>query len=307
MPRIEQPILKHRSPGRIWLLSGCGEGPPLARALLAAGWQLRVSVVSPEAARAYEQRAELELAIGAIGIDQPSVAEQLRLSRAAGTPFTWVIDASHPFASRISAELSQTCRRLEQPLLRLSRPLLPLGGVELLADLQELEGRCRPGERLLLAIGARQLALVRRCCPAASLHARVLPRPAALRTALAAGLAPERLVCLQPHADPQGPTPLEEALCRRWRIETLLLRRSGGPGEVQWRQLAERLGLRLLLLQRPRDSAPATPTFSYGALLEKLVPGHHGQTSATMASPHPQAPDERDSRPGAGSPAEPGG
>ena len=193
MPRKKVPILKHRSPGRIWLVSGCGEGPPLARALLAAGWRLRVSVVSPEAARAYGVLDGLELAIGAIGVDQPTVAEQLRLSRAAGTPFTWVIDASHPFASHISAELSRSCRQLQQPFVRLRRPQLPLQGAEVLANLHALEGRCRSGERLLLAIGARQLSLVRHLCPDAILHARVLPRPKALRLALAAGLAAEQI------------------------------------------------------------------------------------------------------------------
>lgn len=271
MPRIEVTILKHRFPGRIWLVSGCGEGPPLARALLAAGWQVRVSVVTPEAARAYGQQANQELAIGAIGLAQPPVAAQLLAARAEGAPFTWVIDASHPFASRISADLSQACARLDQPLLRLRRPLLPLGGAELLTRLQDLEGRCRPGERLLLAIGARQLSLARRCCPEACLHARVLPRPGALRQALAAGLAPERLVALQPRLDPEAEIPLEEALCRLWRIETVLLRRSGGPGEAQWQRLARRLGLRLLLLERPSAGGPDALDLSGEALLKKLT------------------------------------
>jgi precorrin-6A/cobalt-precorrin-6A reductase len=288
MPRIKESILKHHSPRRIWLVSGCGEGPPLARALLAAGWQLRVSVVSPEAARAYRQAANLELAIGAIGLDQPSVADQLLAARAAADPFAWVIDASHPYASRISAELSQTCARLEQPLLRLLRPLLPLGGAELLTRLQDLEGRCRSGERLLLAIGARQLSLAKRCCPEARLHARVLPRPGAMRQALAAGLAPDHLVALQPRPDPEQAIPVEEALCRRWRIETVLLRRSGGPGEAQWRRLAGRLGLRLLLLDRPSENAPDPLCLSYEALLERLTPSPAGPRSASMA-PSPAA------------------
>ena len=52
---------------RIWLLSGTGEGPPLAAELLGRGWQLRVSVVSSAAARAYPAHPKLELKVGALG------------------------------------------------------------------------------------------------------------------------------------------------------------------------------------------------------------------------------------------------
>ena len=52
---------------RIWLLSGTGEGPPLAAELLRRGWQLRVSVVSSAAARAYPAHPALELQVGALG------------------------------------------------------------------------------------------------------------------------------------------------------------------------------------------------------------------------------------------------
>ena len=40
--------------GRIWLLSGTGEGPRLAAALLQLGWFVEASVVTPAAARAYD-------------------------------------------------------------------------------------------------------------------------------------------------------------------------------------------------------------------------------------------------------------
>ena len=167
---------------------------------------------------------------------------------------------------------------------------------------RDLKGRCRREERLLLAIGARQLAEAHRCCPEAHLHARVLPRPGALRTALASGLAPERLVCLHPASEPEAPTPVEAALCRRWRIETLLLRRSGGPGEVQWRRLANQLGLRLLLLERPTIQEPTNTGASalslpYDVLLAMLVSSTAGSPTAETAHPPPAHPDDREPRP----------
>ncbi|MEB3200069.1 MAG: precorrin-6A/cobalt-precorrin-6A reductase [Synechococcaceae cyanobacterium] len=264
----------HRSTGRLWLIAGTGEGPPLAEALVGAGWRLRVSVVTQAAARAYAARPGLEIAVGAIGVRQPGVSDQLRAAAAAGDPFRWVIDASHPFAMAIRGDLSDSCRQLQQPLLRLERPRPdPAPFEQTLGDLAELQGCCRPGEHLLLAIGARHLAeACRRSAPALH-HARILPRPEALRLALAAGLPAERVALLQPR--PQGPegTPLERALCRRWRIETILCRGSGGPPELQWRRVAAELGLRLLLLQRPQGAGTHAEVLGYEALLRRLGVG----------------------------------
>jgi precorrin-6A/cobalt-precorrin-6A reductase len=254
------PILRHdprRGGGRIWLIAGTGEGPRLAGRLLARGWRLRVSVVSRTAALAYPRDPALELRQGAIGGGAPPPAaqreleRQLEAARRDGDAFGWVIDASHPFAARISAALAAACRRQSAPLLRLTRPQAPLDGAELLGDLDALEGRLDADEPLLLAIGARQLARAVARCPTARHHARVLPRPGALRLAIAAGLPAERIACLHPAADPRQ----EAALCRHWGIASVLCRRSGPPTETRWRAISRELGLRLLLLDRPPDPA----------------------------------------------------
>lgn len=242
---------------RLWLIAGTGEGPALAAALLARGWRLRVSVVSRAATRAYLHHPDLELTVGPLGGGTAEAAataagRQLRAAREQGDPFHWVVDASHPFARRISAALAAACDRQGQPLLRLQRPSLPVGRAHVLADLDALPMHCRPGEPLLLAIGARRLAEAIALTPAALHHARVLPSPQALRQALAAGLATDRLACLRP-----GPTSLaiEIALCRRWRIASVLCRQSGGESEERWHRVSDALGLRLLLLRRPPEPA----------------------------------------------------
>lgn len=256
------------SAGRIWLIAGTGEGPPLAQRLLARGWRLRISLVTPAAALAYPAHPRQELAVGAIGGDagaEAGVAAELARARTLGSPYTWVIDATHPFASRISLALARICTALEQPLLRLHRPELECGRARRLDDLNLLGRHCRPGERLLLAIGARRLAEAMAAAPQALHHARVLAQPDSLAMALAAGLAPGRLAPLRPGGDGR----IERALCRHWRIETLLCRRSGGVNEARWHRIATELGLRLLLLERPREpgSLQALPL---EALLQRL-------------------------------------
>lgn len=229
----------------IWLLAGTGEGPPLAAVLLERGWRVLVSVVTPEATRAYPPHPRLELQVGALA-DGAAIAAVLAQRRP-----RWVVDATHPFACRISDLLRAACTGAGQAPLRLRRPAvqppadLRLERLRRLEDLGRLDLR---GERLLLAIGSRQLPLALAHSNAAAHHARLLDRPASLQLALAAGLPDGQLACLRP--DPRGPGALERALCRRWRISAVLCRQSGGAGEAFWQRLCRELQLRLLLLEQ---------------------------------------------------------
>lgn len=271
---------------RLWLIAGTGEGPRLATALLQAGWQLRVCVVSRAAARAYAPQPGLELVVGAIGSSSPEatplagVRQELERARANRQPYRWVIDASHPFASQITVALVQGCDEAGVPLLRLQRLELSGEGASslvALAELAELRGQVQRGERLLLAIGARRLADAIGHTPGALHHARILPRPLALQQAMAAGLPAERVACLQPLPAGEQRAEVERALCRHWGIETVLCRRSGGPGEAQWRAICGDLGLRLLLLERPGEPG-ALLRLPLERLLERV-----GAASAAMA------------------------
>ncbi len=242
------------------MLAGTGDGPPLAEALLLQGWQLRVSVVSAAAHQAYAELrrrwpAEALVVLSGALQGPGGITAQLHSFAAQGTPVRAVLDATHPFATRISRDLQEACGSSCLPLLRLGRPLLPLAGAELLPDLQALRAFPLSGERLLLALGGRQLAEAVRCSPGALHHARVLPQPLALQQAMAAGLAPERVACLRPRHD----FAVERALLQRWRIGTIVCRQSGGPIEAGWQQLAQRDGRRLLLLQRPTEGVEALP------------------------------------------------
>jgi len=341
--------------GAIWLVSGIGEGPRLAAELLARGWRLKVSVVSESAAQAYAPHPYLELQVGALdGI--AAIAAALEAERFRGG-FRWVVDGTHPFAEQISADLLAACQRLDQPLLRLQRPLLPLFGADpgaspeaspasgfkagsgsslvsrprqspsqckspspspsrapcpgpkrqLLANLEELAGLELGGRRLLLAIGARQLGQALARSPGATHFARILPTPSSLALARAAGLADGQLACLHPRplgavsglgllppgVDPVLPGPpsagaIERALCRRWAIDAVLCRQSGGLTEQLWSDLCAELGLELLLLRQPRARDPA-PGLELGELLAAL--GHPDDASLASLGQAQQNPD----------------
>lgn len=281
-----------RQPLRLWLIAGTGEGPRLARQLLERGWQLEVSVVTAAASLAYPAHRHLRLLVGALAGGE-AIRQRLTMAAAAGQPYAAVVDASHPFARQISAQLAEALGQQKQQrqlaqgqledrptgqlparplLLRLERPLLSNPSDRLLADLEALAPhRLAPhslaGRRLLLAIGARQLGRAVALSHGALHHARLLPTAEALQRAMAAGIAPERLACLRPGGG--GEAALLAALLRRWRIDVILCRQSGGITETLWRQLAACQGCELLLLRRPADPAGVTG-LAEAELLSKL-------------------------------------
>ena len=190
-------------------------------------WRVSVSVVTAMAAKAYAGLPVERILIGALqGIDGMKAA----LHQAG--PFRWVLDATHPFAARVSHDLVTACADLGQPLLRYERRLEPLGAASLLADAEALATQPLQGQRLLLAIGGRHLpaftAAVRRA--GAIPYGRALPSPDGLRAALRADLPPDHLAVVRPL---QGDVPgaIERALCRRWGISVVLCRQSGGVTE----------------------------------------------------------------------------
>ncbi len=96
---------------RVLLLGGTGEARELASALVADG----VDVVSSLAGRVQRPRLPAgEVRTGgfggAAGLEQALV------------DFDLVVDATHPFATTISASAALACRAADRPLLRLARP-----------------------------------------------------------------------------------------------------------------------------------------------------------------------------------------
>ena len=285
---MHDPPLHQASP-RLWLFAGTGEGPSLASALLAMGWHVKLSLVSGAALRAYGPHPRLEPAIGAIGTPD-AIGAVLDRALADGVPFQVVVDATHPFACQISADLAEVCLGRSLPLLRLRRGggdprgPIPANGVQVLPGLESLSDLNLRQEKLLLAIGHRQLARAVALTPGAVHHARLLPHGTSLQQAMAAGLAPNRVACLRPGSGLGGASfaaSLEEALVRQWGITTILARQSGGVTEACWRDVAQRLSLTLLLLQRPAEPE-GVQAYGQADLLNQLL-----ERIATLGCPKP--------------------
>ncbi len=98
---------------KVLILGGTGEGRLLASELMTGG----LSVVSSLAGRVSSPRLPVgDLRVGGFG-GAAGLAEYLRTEGIFA-----VVDATHPFAERITANAAAACRTTETPLLVLHRP-----------------------------------------------------------------------------------------------------------------------------------------------------------------------------------------
>lgn len=261
-------ILMHRLRNRqnhVLVFAGTGEGPFIARALLDSGYQLSISVVSAAAARAYADMPLDHLHVGPF-LSEDSLSEYL-----ASKVVNLVVDATHPFALQISDQLRSVCSIRNLPLLRFERPDHAVSDKLLLDTVLDLADCDLAGRRLLLALGARQLGAAASAArrAGASVHARVLPTPEAIRLAGRAGLSDDHLAVLRPGSGArQGG--YESALCRRWQITDVLCRQSGGAADQLWSELARQRSIQLWKLKRPAPMANVDTVHSVNQLCLKL-------------------------------------
>ena len=156
-----------------------------------------------------------------------------------------VVDATHPFAAQISAHAEVACAEAGVPLERLERPMWRRrpGDRWLWADDMAMAARLawRLGRRILLTVGTRELEafaarggpfyVVRQVEP----PRRRLPFP---RHAVVVGRGPFSV------AD-------ETALLRRFAVDLVVSKASGGGATEAKIVAARRLGIPVLLVRRP--------------------------------------------------------
>ena len=233
---------------RVLLLSGTSEGPPLARALVEAGFTVRATVTRAEACASLFRGPERNLTVEARGFTEEGLGEFLARGEA-----DVVLDATHPFAVRITRTAHAVCRRLGVPFVRYERPDWepPLGTRQVGSFAEAAALLPSLGQRALLTIGAKQLKHFAALQDRLVLIARILPCVESLQQALAAGFTPDRLLCLRPPFSQE----FNRALLREYRTEVLVTKASGREGGVVEKVLAARdLGLEVVMIRRPEQA-----------------------------------------------------
>lgn len=225
----------------VLILGGTGEARALARGLA----DLDVPIVSSLAGRVRDPALPVgEVRSGGFG-GPVGLAEYLRTNRIRA-----VVDATHPFATGISASAATACAATGVPLLRLARPGWadhPMAETWQWVDGSAAAARAAAGRRVLLTTGRRTLG------DFISLEAPfVLVRVVdPVTTPLPAGWSV--LTSRGPYT-----VPGELALLAEHRITTLVTKDSGGAMTEPKLLAAQRLGVRVVILRRPA-AEPGVP------------------------------------------------
>ncbi|RDE09977.1 cobalt-precorrin-6A reductase [Pelagibacterium lacus] len=238
--------------GGILILGGTGEARALAAALVARGHEVTTSLAGRTSAPS--------LPAGAVRSGGFGGAEGLAAYLAAQRPHL-VIDATHPFAARISANAAAACRRTGTPLVRLERPAWSAPPDHPWIEVATIEAAAAilpSGATGFLSIGRQELApFFSR--PDCRFVARMIEVPSGLPadwTAIAA----------------RGPFSRddERALFSARGITHLVSKNSGGDQTHAKLDAAADLGIAVIMVARP-PLPPVRSFSSVAALLADLI------------------------------------
>ena len=182
-----------------------------------------------------------------------------------------VVDATHPFAARISAHAAEACGRLGLPLLAFTRPPWQPGPSDRWTGVPDLDAAARalggPPRRVLLTVGRLGLAAFR-AAPQHRYLIRSIDPPAP------GDLPPEHRVVLG-----RGPFRLvdETALMAGEAVETLVTKNSGGPAAAAKLAAARALGIGVVLVARPTAAGPRDEAVALPDVLAWIDARAHGR------------------------------
>ena len=261
--------IREKCQPHLWLLTGTGEGHAFAKSLLEEGWRITVSVVSERASIPYEKLNIERILIGALNTEE-EIRRVILNERIHQNGFHCVIDLTHPFAIKITRSISEVCEELGQPFIRYERASYNVSNAFLIEKLSDLANYDLKNKSILLALGVRHLqeALTFVKNSGGNVYARVLANPESLRKTLSSSIQKTNFAVLNPSASSNGK--IEIALVRKWNIDGVICRQSGGVNEMLWHQICQSTGINLWLLERPSLFKNINSVDSYEKIINRL-------------------------------------
>ena len=244
---------------KIFLFGGTAEGHLLAERLAEAGNDVTCAVATEYGQTVLEPRDNLTVLVGRLTAGE--MAERLG-------GFDVVVDATHPYADKVSENIRAAAAETATPYYRLLRPreeaedvLWADSPADAAAKLQNLPGN------VLLTTGSKDLKTFTAVKDYPSrLFVRVLPSVESLTAALSLGYPASHVICMQ------GPFPqaLNQAMVEAVGAKVLVTKDTGKAGGfLEKAEAARAAGAKLLVIRRPTEETG----YTLDALLELLLKG----------------------------------
>lgn len=163
------------------------------------------------------------------------------------------IDATHPYAREVTANIRNACESEDIPYYRLKRPAGEACEGKDVLTMESVEAAAswlgRHKGNILITTGSKELENYVRA-GAERLYPRVLPVHESIAACENAGIPHRNIIAMQ------GPFTREmnEAMIRQFNIEFLVTKESGGPGGFSEKMAAARAcGIKSLVIARPEE------------------------------------------------------
>ncbi len=270
---------------KVLVFGGTTEGRILSDELRKAGVPHVVSVATEYGLQILRDSGEDSIIQGRKDADQ--IAELIK-----SEAFTLVVDATHPFATLVSAEIRKACRATGVEYMRLCRDTKAdaVKGSDTVyvddidAAITELE---KADGKILLLTGSRDLQKITSGLSDISrVYARVLPDVESLKKCELAGLKGRQIIAMQ------GPfsAKMNEALIRETGACIILTKESGKTGGLDEKlEAAGNCGIKAIVLRNPETQDSNDKSYTLYEILARLTgEGRAGITLAGIGSGNPE-------------------
>lgn len=252
---------------RILIFAGTTEGRRLAEYLKRAGAEVLVSVATEYGETAFEEDDGIKVHAGRM--DLAEMKEFLKNEK-----LSLVVDATHPYAQVVSANIRQACQECGAEYYRLLRAagsgkeelsdcILVDSTEEAVAYLKETKGN------VLVATGSKELSKFTAIPDYEKrIFARVLSTPEVAAECAKLGFCGKNLICMQ------GPfsEELNVAMLRQCEASYLVTKESGKAGGAPEKiRAARRAGAKVILIGRPKEPAFEEEIFSEQEIRKVLL------------------------------------
>lgn len=199
-----------------------------------------------------------------------------------------LIDAAHPFAVRLHANIAQTARNLQIPVIRLER-IYPERATDIhwCENYEDAVSRLLSAgiEHLLALTGVQTIRALERYWKKYPCRFRVLEREESVQAALGQGFPKEQLVYYRPQEE-------ETVLINRLKPQAILTKESGISGGFTNKiNAARQAGIAIFAIKRPElppDFITVTGEHGLRKAIERLLPEFYslrsGYTTGTCAT-----------------------